>query len=86
VRAGEFLTYIAQCYDVSWQQLYWENRKSIGSRQDLLHPGQDLVIPPHDLKVPNFVFKPTFKPGVDINLPCPANSPSAKSGSCPTQR
>lgn len=68
VRPGEYLSAIAKCYDISWQQLYWQNRKTIGSDPDSLRIGQRLQIPSADLKVPHFIYTPSRTPGVPGNI------------------
>ena len=76
VKPGEYLSFIAGCYDVTWRQLYWRNRGMIGSDPDLIRPNMKLVIPPHDYDVPNFEYHPTAKPGVvSPHLACPPGAP-----------
>lgn len=83
VKTGEYLSFIAKCFDVSWRQLYWANRDVIGSNPDLIRPGQVLVIPSQDMKVPSFEYHPSYTPGVPAALSCPDNSPHAIAKDCP---
>jgi hypothetical protein len=81
VRPGEYLDFIANCYDVSWQQLYWKNRDRIGSNPDVLRAGMMLRVPDQDQRVPAFAYSPSYDPnGVIPALTCPPNSPNA--GDC----
>lgn len=44
VRRGDSLSEIARKYDTTWEDLYAENRKTIGSNPNLLRPGEKLII------------------------------------------
>lgn len=67
-RPGDYLSHLASCFDVSWQQLYWRNRKAIGPDPDVLRPGTKLVVPPRDFKAPAFDYTPTYTPGIRGNV------------------
>ena len=84
VRPGEYLSFIANCYDVSWQQPYWENRDVIGPQPDLLRAGEVLRIPPKDLQPGDFRYRQLFEPGHQTSLACPTDSPKAQAGTCTT--
>ncbi len=44
VRRGDTLSKIADKFDISWQELYRENRNIIGTNPNLLRPGQKLHV------------------------------------------
>ena len=83
VRAGENLSFIADCYDVSWRALYTYNRDAIGTNPDLLQIGTKLTIPPATYQAPEFRYTPTARPGIlPAGLSCPPDSPKATAGDC----
>jgi LysM repeat protein len=82
VRGTETLWFLADCYGVSMQQLYWANRDTIGSSPDLIRPGQKLVIPSKSLKVPAFDYTPKISAGYHVAVSCPTDSPKAQQGNC----
>jgi hypothetical protein len=83
VRPGEYLTFIADCYDVSWKQLYDYNREAIGPEPDILHIGTRLEIPPKDYQPGKIRYRQIYEPGHTVaGMTCVATSPKAQRESC----
>jgi hypothetical protein len=82
VRSDENLSFLAECFDRTWQQLFWANRKVIGSDPNTIRKGMRLRIPPKDLKVPSFEFRAYSGSGGMPDISCPPRSPKALRQSC----
>lgn len=63
VRPGETISFIAECNDVDWRDLYSFNRDAIGPDPDSLRVGARLEIPPHDYRGGAFEYVPSRPPG-----------------------
>lgn len=45
VKSGDTLTKIGSHYGLSWEQVYQQNKKTIGSNPNVIKPGEKLIIP-----------------------------------------
>lgn len=44
VKPGDTLSKIAKAYNTSWQEIYQDNKNTIGKNPNLIYPGQKLII------------------------------------------
>jgi hypothetical protein len=78
VRPGEYLGHIANCFDRTWQQIYYANRETIGPNPDALYTGERLVIPGADAPGPDVRYTSRYAPGhKDPSLDCTAEHAAA---------
>lgn len=83
VQPGENLTFIADCFNVDWRDLYSANRDAIGASPDELNAGMTLTIPTSDFRGGAFDYTPTRAPGQQpAGLDCDPNSPKAQAEIC----
>jgi nucleoid-associated protein YgaU len=59
VHRNDTLSTIADCFDVSWRQLYWRNRDQIAN-PDIIYQGQKLIVPGHNAPDGHFRYTPTY--------------------------
>ena len=84
VRPGENLSFIADCYDRDWHDIYTFNQDAIGADPDGLAIGMTLQIPPSNYHGGQFTYAPTAVPGIlPDGLVCAPDSPKAKAADCP---
>ncbi|MBC7461214.1 MAG: LysM peptidoglycan-binding domain-containing protein [Thermoleophilia bacterium] len=86
VQPGENLSFIANCFDVDWRDLYSANRDAIGSNPDELNAGMTLTIPASGVKGGAFDYTPTRTPGIlPDGLACDPASAKALAQACATR-